>query len=46
VPCFSSRCKAGFGSWSTEVIGGIDARFATPEEDEHVAMAGLAALGE
>ena len=29
-----------------EVIGGIGASFATPEEDEQVAKAGLAALNE
>jgi glc operon protein GlcG len=29
-----------------EVVGGIGASFATPEEDEQVAKAGLAALGE
>jgi uncharacterized protein GlcG (DUF336 family) len=29
-----------------EVIGGIGASFATPEQDEQVAKAGLAALGD
>jgi glc operon protein GlcG len=29
-----------------EVIGGIGASFATPEEDEEVAKAGLAALNQ
>jgi glc operon protein GlcG len=29
-----------------EVVGAIGASFATPEEDAHVAQAGLAALGQ
>jgi hypothetical protein len=46
----SSRAEAERNHWrgvvEGEMIGGIGASFATPEEDEQVTKAGLAALRE